>query len=118
MKIQKAKITMNGERLMRIETQLRRSCPDFDVDAVVLELLVQIRVFTGTKVFSPGWVLVRSVDLASIDGDFLDLPFLHLGEEFGKGNLLLAAPLAGFGTREHNNRQADEHHPKDQRLEY
>jgi hypothetical protein len=35
------------------------------------------------------------VDFTSVDSDVLDLSFLHLGEEFGKGDLLLFAPLPG-----------------------
>jgi hypothetical protein len=57
------------------------------------------------------------VDLTSGDGDFLDLAFLHLVEELGEGNLLLAAPLAGLNHGEQQNYQAYENHPEDQRLD-
>jgi hypothetical protein len=57
------------------------------------------------------------VDFTSVDGDFLDLSLLHLVEEFGKGNLLLLAPLAGSDHGEQQYHQADENHPEDQRLD-
>jgi hypothetical protein len=57
------------------------------------------------------------VDFTSGDGNFLDLSFLHLVEEFGKGNLLLAAPLAGSDHGEQQHDQANDNYPKNQCLD-
>jgi hypothetical protein len=57
------------------------------------------------------------VDFTSVDDDFLDLSALHLIEKFGKGELLLVAPLAGPDHGEQQHHQAYEDHPEDQRLD-